>query len=111
MNPKEPLRLCGPTTNRENKPATTQLRGILIAEASQTTAMRHVLMIAHDFPPEGKAGSYRPLRFARHLPELDWHPTVVTLDSENYERYDPSLLEQIPADIEIIRVPNRDPWL
>jgi len=67
-------------------------------------------MIAYGFPPEGNAGSYRPLRFARHLPELDWHPTVVTLDSENYERYDSSLLEQVPADIDIIRVHNRDPW-
>jgi hypothetical protein len=67
-------------------------------------------MIAYHFPPEGNAGAYRPLRFVRHLPFFAWHPTVVTLETENYERYDPALLEQVPDGVEVIRVPNRDPW-
>jgi len=67
-------------------------------------------MIAYYFPPEGNAGAYRPLRFVRHLPSFGWHPSVVTLETETYERYDPALLEQIPDGVEVSRVPNRDPW-
>ena len=67
-------------------------------------------MIAYAFPPEGNAGAYRPLRFVRHLPALGWQPTIVTLETDLYERYDPSLLSQVPKEIEVIRVRNRDPW-
>ena len=72
--------------------------------------MKSVVMVAYNFPPEGNAGAHRPLRFIRHLPALGWQPTVVTLDTANYERYDTSLLNQIPGDIRVIRVRNRDPW-
>src|SRR5262245_57725434 len=72
--------------------------------------MKSVLMIAYGFPPEGNAGVYRPLRFVRHLPSFGWHPTVITLDADVFERYDPFLLSQVPKEIEVIRVRNRDPW-
>src|SRR5262249_50251190 len=73
--------------------------------------MKSVVMIAHSFPPEGNAGSYRPLRFVRYLPLMGWQPVVVTLATELYERYDPSLLAQVPVDVEVIRVRSREPWL
>src|SRR5690348_11388410 len=72
--------------------------------------MKSVLMVAYHFPPEGNAGSYRPLRFVRHLPSHGWQPTVVTLETNLYERYDPSLVSLIPSGIDVIRVRNRDPW-
>lgn len=67
-------------------------------------------MITHAFPPEGAAGVYRPLRFVRHLPSLGWHPTVITCDTDVFERYDPSLLSQVPKEVEVICVRNHDPW-
>jgi glycosyltransferase involved in cell wall biosynthesis len=73
--------------------------------------MKSVIMIAYNFPPEGNAGAHRPLRFVRHLPLMGWQPVVVTLATELYERYDPSLLMQVPAEVEVIRVRSRDPWL
>jgi glycosyltransferase involved in cell wall biosynthesis len=72
--------------------------------------MKSVLMIAYGFPPEGNAGVYRSLRFVRHLPSRGWQPTVITLETDFFERYDPSLLSQVPKEIEVIRVRNRDPW-
>ena len=72
--------------------------------------MKSVLMIAHDFPPEGNAGVYRPLRFVRSLPKFGWQPTVVSLAVNSYERYDPQLLAAVPATTKIIRVENHDPW-
>ena len=72
--------------------------------------MKSVIMIARSFPPEGNAGAYRPLRFVRHLPTLGWQPIIITLETDFFERYDPSLLSQVPKEIEVIRVRNRDPW-
>jgi glycosyltransferase involved in cell wall biosynthesis len=72
--------------------------------------MRSVIMIAYDFPPEGNAGAYRPLRFVRHLPALGWNTRVVSVDTQCYERYDPGLLGLVPSDTEVIRVRSRDPW-
>ena len=72
--------------------------------------MKSVVMIAYFFPPEGNAGAFRPLRFVRHLPSRGWQPTVLTLDTDSFERYDPTLLSQVPSEVEVIRVRNRDPW-
>jgi glycosyltransferase involved in cell wall biosynthesis len=72
--------------------------------------MKRVVMIAYFFPPEGSAGSYRPLRFVRQLPKYGWSPVVVTNDPYSYERHDPKLLDEVPAETEIIRVRSRDVW-
>src|SRR5436305_4399254 len=72
--------------------------------------MKSVLMIAYDFPPEGNAGVYRPLRFVRHLPSLGWRPTIISLATDVYERYDPDLVNLFPRDTEVIRIRNPDPW-
>src|SRR6476646_9562132 len=73
--------------------------------------MRRVVMIAHTFPPEGSAGAYRPLRFARHLPATGWAPHVVAASKYVYERYDPQLAERLPSETRVLRVRARDPWL
>ena len=67
-------------------------------------------MIAYVFPPEGSAGTYRPLRFVRHLPSHGWRPVVIAEKTQYYERYDPQLLDLVPSGVEIVRVPNPDPW-
>jgi len=73
--------------------------------------MKSVLMIAYGFPPQGHAGVFRPLRFVRHLPAHSWKPTVVSASGMEFERYDPELLSQVPADVEVIRpVDPGDLW-
>ena len=67
-------------------------------------------MIAYSFPPEGNAGTYRPLRFSRYLLGKGWLPTVVCAEKPSYERFDLELLATVPAEIEVIRVRGRDPW-
>ena len=73
-------------------------------------AMKSVVMIAYDFPPEGSAGVYRPLRFVRHLPGVGWQPTVVAADKTQFKRYDPGLLAFVPDQVEVVRVPGEDVW-
>ena len=72
--------------------------------------MKSVLMIAYNFPPDGSAGVYRTLRFVKQLPSQGWIPTVITLESERYDRHDPALLDTIPKEVRVIRVRNKDPW-
>lgn len=72
--------------------------------------MNYVVMIAYFFPPEGNAGTYRPLRFVRHLAKMGWHPSVISVRPYRYERYDPGLLALVPSETEIIRVRERDLW-
>jgi hypothetical protein len=69
-----------------------------------------VVMVAYYFPPDGSAGVYRPLRFVRQLAWRGWRPTVVTLDAESHARPDPRLLTLVPAEVEIVRVSERDIW-
>jgi len=72
--------------------------------------VKSILMIAYFFPPEGNAGTYRPLRFARALSKMGWTPTVISVDPYRYERYDTELLNLIPREIEVIRVKGHDAW-
>ena len=72
--------------------------------------MKSILMIAYFFPPEGNAGTYRPLRFVRALSKMGWMPSVISIDPYRYERYDTELLNLIPRGIEIIRVRGCDVW-
>ncbi len=69
-----------------------------------------VVMLAFGFPPEGNAGAYRPLRFVRRLKSFGWNATVVTARPGQYERFDPTLLEKVPGETEVIRVESQDFW-
>lgn len=72
--------------------------------------MKSMVMIAYNFPPDGSAGVYRPLRFVRHLSGVGWHPTVVTADNKRKGRYDPGLLSLVPDQVEVVRVAGEDSW-
>jgi hypothetical protein len=45
-----------------------------------------VLLISYHFPPSGVIGGVRPYRLARHLPEFEIEPWVVTVRPEYTER-------------------------
>ncbi|GJL64151.1 MAG: glycosyl transferase family 1 [Nitrospirales bacterium] len=67
-------------------------------------------MIAYFFPPEGNAGSYRPLRFVRSLSQTEWDVCVVSSDPYRYERYDQDLLTLVPQEIHVSRVRGSNVW-
>jgi len=72
--------------------------------------MKTVVMVTYAFPPEGQAGVYRPLRFVRHFSRVGWKAKVISALVNRYERYDPSLLDEVPNETEVIRIPFCDPW-
>jgi hypothetical protein len=63
-----------------------------------------VLVLAYYFPPLGGAGVQRALKFVRYLPQNGWLPTVITTRSRAYPAHDESLLEEVPADVRVVRV-------
>lgn len=67
---------------------------------------RRLLALAYFFPPLAGGGVHRVLSFARHLPAHGWDVTVVCAGPEDYWVRDESLLAQVPAATEVIRVPG-----
>jgi glycosyltransferase involved in cell wall biosynthesis len=68
--------------------------------------MKRVLLIAFYFPPRNHIAGYRTACFAKYLPEHGWLPTVICEDwPAGRPNYDPDFVENIPAEVEIIRIP------
>jgi glycosyltransferase involved in cell wall biosynthesis len=65
--------------------------------------MRRVLMLAYVFPPLGGGGVQRALKFAKYLPESGWQPTIITTRSTVFTARDPSLAEELPAELPVLR--------
>jgi glycosyltransferase involved in cell wall biosynthesis len=71
--------------------------------------MRRVLVVAYHFPPTGTGGVGRALGWARHLPALGWQPTILAATPHPNWPRDESLLQQLPADVQVHRVSPWDP--
>jgi len=70
---------------------------------------RNVLVLAYYFPPMGLSGVQRTLKFVKYLPRFGWMPTVVTVRSTRYFAFDPSLLNDLPEGMSIVRTESLDP--
>ncbi len=66
--------------------------------------MSRVLVLAYFFPPLGGGGCQRTLKLVRYLKPNGWEATVVTTKDQDYWILDRSLLEEVPATTEVIRV-------
>ena len=70
--------------------------------------MKRVLLIAFYFPPRNHIAGYRTGCFAKYLPEQGWLPTVICEDwPVDRPNYDPDYVGTIPAEVEIIRLPQQ----
>lgn len=67
--------------------------------------MKRVLLLAYLFPPIANSGTQRPLKFAKYLVQHGWTPTVVTAAQFENHKTDPELLADIPAGVQVVRVP------
>jgi glycosyltransferase involved in cell wall biosynthesis len=72
---------------------------------------RKVLYITYYWPPSGGAGVQRSLKMARYLPEFGIEPIILTVDAEaaTYPVEDPSLLEEVPGGLRVIRTGSFEP--
>ena len=65
--------------------------------------MTSVMLIAQVFPPESAVGGHRPAGLCRHLANLGWNVTVVSVRPQAKAALDPCLLQRIPASIRVVR--------
>lgn len=69
----------------------------------------NLLLVSYHFPPLGGSGVQRPLKLARYWDQLGARVHVLTAAHEHYPLLDPSLLEQVPASVQIHRVRGLEP--
>jgi hypothetical protein len=67
--------------------------------------MRDILIICPRFPPANAADAHRVRLSLPLYRSFGWNPIVLTADDEAPSSKDPMLLDSIPDDIEIVRVP------
>jgi glycosyltransferase involved in cell wall biosynthesis len=74
---------------------------------------RRILVITYHFPPSTVAASFRPLRLAKYLPELDYEMWVLSATPGGYpaDRIDHELAKEVPGCVHVTRVPNPNPLL
>jgi glycosyltransferase involved in cell wall biosynthesis len=66
---------------------------------------KRVLIVAHDFPPQGGGAVMRVVKFVKYLPAFGWEPIILTRQ-EGYLPswvHDPSLMGDLPADLVVHR--------
>lgn len=67
---------------------------------------QRVLMIAAAFPPTGGPGVQRSAKLAKYLPRFGWSPIVWAADRIESLPADETLLEDLPAEVEVHRRPS-----
>lgn len=67
--------------------------------------MKRILFLAYLFPPIANSGTQRPLKFAKYLSDHGWMPTVLTAAQFDEFPTDPQLLDDVPRDVTVVRVP------
>lgn len=72
--------------------------------------MKKVLVIAYYWPPAGGPGVQRVLKFVKYLPEFGWQPVVMTVDKGDYPALDPSLVDEVPPETRVYRIPIWEPY-
>ncbi len=66
--------------------------------------MKNILMITTYFPPMGGIGTVRVAKYVKYLKKMNWQPTVVTIADKYITNYDETLLKDIEADVQIIKL-------
>lgn len=72
----------------------------------------HLLFISYYWPPAGGPGVQRPLKFVRYCYEAGAKVTVITVDEKqaSYAVTDPSLLNEIPSGVRVVRTRTFEPF-
>lgn len=64
------------------------------------------LIVSYYFPPTGGGGVQRWVKFAKYLSSYGWDLTIIANEHQPKSPRDESLLNELPKNIEIIRIKN-----
>jgi glycosyltransferase involved in cell wall biosynthesis len=74
------------------------------------TSTKKVLIVTYYWPPSGGSGVQRWLKFAKYLPTYGWTPYIFTPKNPSFDIKDESLLNDVPAEAEVIHFPIWEPY-
>jgi hypothetical protein len=72
--------------------------------------LKKVLIVTYYWPPSGGSGVQRWLKFVKYLPSFGWQPYVFTPENPSFEIRDDSLLNDVPPEAEVLRLPIWEPY-
>ena len=72
--------------------------------------MKKVLIITYYWPPSAGGGVQRWLKFAKYLPQQGWEPIIYTPSNPDFDLKDDSLLQDVPADLTIVKTEIWEPY-
>ena len=72
--------------------------------------MKRALIITYYWPPAGGPGVQRWLKFVKYFREFEVEPVVYIPENPNYPLIDENFSAEISADIEIIKLPIKEPY-
>lgn len=72
--------------------------------------MKRVLIITYYWPPSGGSGVQRWLKMSKYLPEYGWQPVIYTPENAEYPVEDPSLLQDVTPEAEVIKRKIVEPY-
>jgi glycosyltransferase involved in cell wall biosynthesis len=72
--------------------------------------MNRVLIITYYWPPAGGGGVMRWLKMSKYLPGWGWQPVICTPENPDPSVIDESLLQEVPPETEILKVPIWEPY-
>ena len=72
--------------------------------------MKKVLVITYYWPPATGAGVFRWLKFCKYLRRHGWEPVIYTPENPESPGIDPTLEEELPEGIQVIRHPIWEPY-
>lgn len=72
--------------------------------------LKRVLIITYYWPPAGGGGVQRWVKFVKYLRDFGWEPIVFTAKNAEYPIIDTTLANEIPPDVEVLKVPVIEPY-
>jgi hypothetical protein len=77
---------------------------------SENYEVEKILIITYYWPPFGGSGVQRWLKFVKYLPSFGYQPYVYTPENPFVEIRDNSLLNDVPVEAEVIKLPIWEPY-
>lgn len=71
---------------------------------------KSVLIITYYWPPVGGSGVQRWLKMSRYLRDKGWEPIIYTPENPSFGTVDHSLSNEVPTDMEVIKLPIWEPY-
>ncbi|WP_114750757.1 glycosyltransferase family 4 protein [Pleomorphovibrio marinus] len=73
-------------------------------------AGKRILVITYYWPPSAGSGVQRWLKFSKYLPLYGYDPVIFTPENPDFDLRDPSLEEEVPKNLEVLKFPIWEPY-